>query len=94
MNDIPLEYGLEVIDVPCYEEDIRNTLKEGHPIICNVVPGDFTKVGHYIILTGIDDNDQLSICDPNSPEKTSQKWDLERVIVQIDALWGYAYNGE
>ena len=94
MNDIPQEYGLEVIEVPCYEEDIRNTLKEGHPIICNVVPGDFTKVGHYIILTGIDDNDQLSICDPNSPEKTSQKWDLERVIVQIDALWGYAYNGE
>ena len=94
MNDIPQEYGLEVIDVPCYEEDIRNTLKEGHPIICNVVPGDFTQVGHYIVLTGIDDNDQLSICDPNSPERSSQKWDLERVIVQIDALWGYAYYGE
>ena len=49
---------------------------------------------HMRSRDGVDSEGMLSIYDPNSPERTAKKWDIEQVIVQIDALWGYAYYSE
>ena len=92
MNVIPAEIGLTVIDVPFSADGIRETLKAGHPIICNVGPGDFTQVGHYILLAGVDDEGKIIVHDPNSPERTSKHWDVEVLISQIRNLWGYEYT--
>ena len=92
MNVIPAEIGLTVIDVPFSADGIRETLKAGHPIICNVGPGDFTQVGHYILLAGVDDAGDIIVHDPNSPERTSKHWDVDVLISQIRNLWGYEYT--
>ena len=92
MNVIPAEIGLTVIDVPFSADGIRETLRAGHPIICNVGPGDFTKVGHYILLAGVDDEGKIIVHDPNSPERTAKHWDVDVLISQIRNVWGYEYN--
>ena len=92
MEAIPPELGLTVENVQFDAEGIRRELKEGHPIICNVGPGDFTLVGHYILLVGVDDQGDIIVHDPNSPERTAKHWDVEVLISQIRNLWGYSYQ--
>ncbi len=92
METIPPELGLTVLNVQFDAEGIRSTLRDGHPIICNVGPGDFTKVGHYILLAGVDDEGKIIVHDPNSPERTAKHWDVDVLIPQIRNLWGYSYQ--
>ena len=92
MEAIPPELGLTVENVQFDAEGIRSKLREGHPIICNVGPGDFTKVGHYILLAGVDDDGNIIVHDPNSPKRTAKHWDVDVLIAQIRNLWSYSYQ--
>lgn len=47
------------------EEQVALELSQGHPIICSVGPGDFTKIGHFIVLTGYE-NGNVKVNDPFS----------------------------
>lgn len=47
--------------------DITNALANGRPVICSVSPGDFTTVGHYIVLRSIDDRGMVEVFDPQQP---------------------------
>ena len=91
-NVIPEEIGLSPYDVQFSADGIKQALREGHQIICNVGPGDFTQVGHYILLAGVDDEDKIIVHDPNSPERTAKHWDVDVLISQIRNVWGYSYN--
>lgn len=66
---------------------IASALGAGHPVVCVVGPGDFTNLGHYILLTGIDEAGTVSICDPNSPRTSARRWDLTRVLHQTEVAW-------
>lgn len=66
---------------------IADALRAGHPVVCVVGPGDFTNLGHYILLTGIDEAGTVSICDPNSPRTSARRWDLTRVLHQTEVAW-------
>ena len=58
-----------------------------------LVAGDFTEHGHFILICGIDENDQLTIRDPNSWRNTQQTWDAQRVLDQHRNIWGFTYDG-
>lgn len=81
--------GLRAKEVIFDEEHIRAELKAGHPIICAVGPGDFTTEGHFIVLTGMDDQDRIRVNDPNSKENSEKNWELERIMSQVKNLWSY-----
>ena len=66
---------------------IAAELRAGNPVVCVVGPGDFTNLGHYILLTGIDEAGTVSICDPNSPRTSARRWDLTRVLHQTEVAW-------
>lgn len=70
--------------------NIEGALREGSPVICVVDPGDFTDVGHYIVLKSIDDRAMVEVYDPNSPERSARKWDIVRIINQTDVAWRYS----
>lgn len=80
------ELGLDVVEIPLDANRIINNLEVGNLIICVVGPGDFTSSGHFLVMTGYEDG-YVKINDPNSPKRTEQKWELTRVMEQIQNLW-------
>ena len=91
MDEMASEIGLKVLKVGRDKESIMKELKSGHPIICNVGPGDFTKGGHFIVLTGTDENGGITVNDPNSLINSKKTWDINTLIPQIQSLWAYCY---
>ena len=61
---------------------IRSALKKGHPVVSLMGPGYFTKKGHFIVLVAIDDNDQVTVADVGSRERTQYKYPLKEVVAQ------------
>lgn len=76
-----------------YEADyIVEQLNNGTPIICIMRAGDFTTSGHFIVLTGVDDDGGISVCDPNSRKNSEKTWDVSTLMPQIKNLWTYQYD--
>ena len=72
---------------------IATTLQNGFPIIAAMSPGgDFTNFGHFIVLTGIDDEGNVTIRDSNSIERTERTWSLEELLWQTADMWAYNYD--
>ena len=91
MQDMAAELGLQVDEVFFMADSIVEELQAGHPIICAVGPGDFTTMGHFIVLTDVDDDGMVTVHDPNSPKNSKQKWDVETIMSQTENLWSYRY---
>lgn len=79
-------YGVKEKTVALDESRMKAELDEGHPIVINVGPGDFTDTGHFMVITGYDD-EGFSINDPNSIEKSGKRWLFKNISSQIRAVW-------
>lgn len=79
-------YGVKAKAVELDESRMKAELDEGHPIVVNVGPGDFTDTGHFMVITGYDD-EGFSINDPNSIEKSGKRWLFKNISSQIRAVW-------
>lgn len=91
MTDGAQRLGLISQELSLDSNIIRRELNEGHPIICSMRPGDFTTTGHFIVLTGIADNGEITVNDPNSPMRSQKTWDLDTILWQIKNLWSFSY---
>ena len=81
--------GLNVEEVYLDESNISQILESGNPIICAMGPGDFTTEGHFIVLTGVDEDGQIIVNDPNSEKLSERTWELDRLMSQMKNLWCY-----
>ena len=81
--------GLRAEELPLVKQYMINAVEEGRPVVCAMAPGDFTTTGHYIILTGYDENG-FTVNDPNSPMRSSQHWSYETLEGQISNLWAFS----
>lgn len=79
-------YGVKAKSVALDESRMKAELDEGHPIVVNVGPGDFTDTGYFMVITGYDD-EGFSINDPNSIEKSGKRWLFKNISSQIRAVW-------
>lgn len=80
-----MHYGVKAKTVALDESRMKAELDEGHPIVVNVGPGDFTDTGHFMVITGYDD-EGFSINDPNSIEKSGKRWLFRNISSQIRAV--------
>ena len=71
-------------------ETVTTALEAGTPVICAMRPGDFTTVGHYIVLAGIDDRGMVEVHDPNSQLRSAQGWRLDWVLGQTTNSWAFS----
>ena len=62
------QLGLNGTQLYNNRESITQALHSGAPVIAAVRPGTFTNVGHYIVLYGIDDANQIGVYDPTTPQ--------------------------
>ncbi len=83
------QLGISCEELPSWADSVVGALKNGKPLVFNVQPGDFTRVGHYIVATGLDADGRLIIHDPNSAERTAQTWDVQRVVDQSSNIWAF-----
>lgn len=78
--------GLHAEELPLMESVMREELEKGHPIIVVVGPGDFTDVGHYMVIVGCDESG-FQLNDPNSRANSERTWSYEVLSPQIENLW-------
>lgn len=71
------------------EEQVSAELAQGHPIICSMGPGDFTQIGHFIVLTGYE-NGNVKVNDPFSVKNTNAMWSFAGIKDQIKAMWVFS----
>ena len=71
------------------EEQVSAELAQGHPIICSMGPGDFTQIGHFIVLTGYE-NGNVKVNDPFSMKNTNATWSFAGIKDQIKAMWVFS----
>ena len=81
--------GITGEELPLDEGRMTEALRQGHPIICSMRPGDFTDTGHFIVLVGYEDGAFL-VHDPNSVENSRASWTYEQIHGQIKNLWAYS----
>lgn len=82
-------FGFTCEEVDVNGDSLRAALDDGCIVICNVGSGDFTDDGHFIVITGFDDNGDLKVNDPFSSVNSSKAWDVDEVIVQTMALYAF-----
>lgn len=85
------QLGLTVNSVAFDADHIIAELEAGNPIICVVGPGDFTTTGHFIVLSGIDQDGKIIVNDPNSKKNSEKSWDVETLMSQTRNLWSYSF---
>lgn len=85
-SEAPFLLGLESKEVPLHEGSIVKYLKQGIPVVASMGPGDFTLHGHFIVLTGYED-EQFVVNDPFSVENSNTLWSYAKIESQIKNLW-------
>lgn len=66
---------------------IRSELEAGNVLICSMGEGDFTKRGHFIVLTGITEEGKILLNDPNSRMHSEMEWDASVLLEQMKGIW-------
>lgn len=79
--------GLSSEELPADAGAVKAALADGKTVIASVGPGDFTTIGHFIVISGFDGNGRFSIADPNSERRSGLLWDEERILAQCLNLW-------
>lgn len=88
MLDGANDLGLDAEKIPV--NSIKTALEEEKPVICSMMPGDFTTQGHFIVLTGIDTDGKIILNDPNSATRSEKHWKLDKIKEQVKAAWSYS----
>lgn len=81
--------GLKSTELRLDEKKVAQELQAGHPIICSMGPGDFTKQGHFIVLTDYADG-YVNVNDPFSYINTNKPWKFSDISNQIKNLWSFS----
>ena len=89
MSEGAQKLGLNSRELPLEESRMIQELSEGHPIICSLRPGDFTTVGHFIVLYEYSDG-AFRVRDPNSRSRSEETWSYQTLKPQIRNLWVFS----
>lgn len=91
MEETPLLYGIRVIKPEATEYSMKAELDKGNVMICALKQGDFTAVGHFIMVYGYDDMGFL-VNDPNCAARSRRSWSFAEIGKQIRGIWAYGYG--
>ena len=86
MSDVCTNYGISSYQITNTEEDLKDALDKGRPLICSMGPGDFTTAGHFIMIYGYNE-EGFFVNDPNSRARSAKRWSYDEIGDQIRAIW-------
>jgi len=82
------DFGIKSEEIALDEYVMKNQLDKGKVIICSMRQGDFTSVGHFIMIYGYDKNG-FFVNDANCIYRSSKIWSYEELSGQIRILWAF-----
>lgn len=88
MTEAAKDYNVNVRELCLDEQVMKNALDDGKVIICSVRAGDFTAMGHFIMIYDYDSSG-FKINDPNCIYRSSKYWSYNELREQIRILWSY-----
>ena len=89
-GDVASWNGYNCQDLGTNTSLVIQELKAGHPVLMSCSPGDFTKHGHIICLTGIRDDGTIVLNDPASRSHSTysyKTWTIQRLAKQAKGFW-------
>lgn len=89
MSQAAEKWGVNCSEGLLTEAEVQTELAAGNPIICSVGPGDFTKIGHFIVLAAYNDG-QVEVRDPFNKERTEKTWNYKDIEGQFVEMWTYS----
>lgn len=89
LDEAPAAFGVQGERIAVDQASISQALKEGKVLVFNMVPGTFTRVGHFIVVSR-EDNGKLVVRDPNSIKRTSRTWNYDEVLPETAVVWAYS----
>lgn len=81
-------YGLHCSEIS--SASIVSALSAGKPVIMSCKPGEFTKKGHFIVLTGVTDDGYIVVNDPSHPDKSRLKYTASYIASQGKGWWAFS----
>ena len=87
LGDAANNWGIQFEAISPTKEMMEASLNAGNILVLSMNPGDFTRVGHFIVVTGMEDG-QFKVLDPNS-NKNTRLWDSQTVADQTAFAWAY-----
>lgn len=85
------DWGLNCREAMLDESALAAELQAGHPVICSMLPGDFTDVGHFLVLTGYE-NGKVTLNDPFSKANSEKEWVFAEIRGQIREMWVFSLS--
>ncbi len=64
-------------------QGVISALKSGHILVALMGPGQFTSVGHFLIIANYWSGNYVSIADPASLENTQKPWDVQVLLNEL-----------
>ena len=83
------DWGLRCQETMLDESSLAAELQAGHPVVCSMLPGDFTDVGHFLVLTGYKDG-KVTLNDPFSKANSEKEWVFADIRDQIRQMWVFS----
>ncbi|MGL5328714.1 MAG: C39 family peptidase [Peptostreptococcaceae bacterium] len=87
MSEGARNFGVNGMHININEYSILSSLEKGHPVVASVKPGLFTTTGHFLVVTGLNEDGTLRINDPNSKINSSTNWEIDAFLREVKALW-------
>jgi len=77
-------HGLTVESAPDRTyETAAELLRSGHVLVGLMGKGTFANAGHFLIITDILENGNVTVADSDSLERTATEWDLEQILKEL-----------
>ena len=86
---IASDYGINCEESGVSSQNIVNSLSNGKTVIMSMGPGTFTRSGHFIVLTGINDDGTISVADPNSEERSNTTYNVDTFVNEGKEMWSF-----
>lgn len=86
---IATDYGVDCEQMHVSSDNIVNELQNDKTVIMSMGPGTFTKGGHFIVLTGINEDGSISVADPNSEERSNTTYDISVFLNEGKEMWSF-----
>lgn len=83
-------FGIKGQELTLTRRNIINTLKMGKPIIASMGPGTFTSKGHFVLLTGINEEGKIQVNDSDSKKRSQQVWEVDIFLNEAKNLWSFS----
>ena len=80
------ELGLVGQMMELNDMQMKQALWDGKLLVICLRPGDFTRVGHFVVVHSVDE-EGFWLYDPNSIERSSRVWPYATLLPQIAQVW-------